>query len=92
MTDDIVKHLLEAKKSGDPWAAHNLIDQTIDRIKQLEKGFRDIIDMAPKVDSSSEFAFAALAISKATLVGALDKDGKYCFVPNSALEKKDGLS
>jgi hypothetical protein len=91
MINDLVKHLSKAKESGDPWVAHNLIDHIIDRIKQLEKGLRDIVDMAPKVDSSSEFAFAALAISKATLVGALDKDGKYCFVPNSALEKKDGL-
>jgi transcription antitermination factor NusA-like protein len=89
MTDDLVRHLSKAKESGDPWVAHSLIGQTIDRIKQLEKGLRDIVDMAPKVDSSSEFAFAALAISKATLVGALDKDGKYCFVPNSALEEKE---
>ena len=89
MTDDLVRHLSNAKENGDPWVAYSLIGQIIDRIKQLEKGLRDIVDIASKVNSSAEFAFAALAISKATLVGALDKDGKYCFVPNSSLEKKD---
>ena len=44
-----------------------------DRIEQLEKGFVDILSQQP-------LDLVVAMIAKACLVGAIDKNGKYCFV------------
>ena len=46
-----------------------------DRIKQLEKGFVDILSQQP-------LDLVVAVISKSCLAGAIDKNGKYCFVGN----------
>ena len=52
------------------------------RIEQLEKGFRDILTL--------DDPMLMQMIAKACLTGAIDDQGKYCFVPPAALgEKKD---
>jgi len=81
MTDDLVKRLREVK---DWWREPGrTAEQAADRIEQLEKGFRDILTL--------DDPMLMKMIAKACLTGAIDADGKYCFVPPSALgEKKDG--
>lgn len=51
------------------------------RIGQLEKGFRDLLIF-------DTLGIPEKAIVKACLLGAIDENGLYCFVPDSALEKK----
>jgi len=59
------------------------------RIDQLEKGFVDILSQQP-------LDLPVAIIAKACLVGAIDKNGKYCFVGDlkivdgkPLMEKKD---
>ena len=51
------------------------------RIEQLEKGFLNILTL--------DDPMLMKMIAEACLTGAIDKDGKYCFVPPFALEGKD---
>ena len=60
-----------------------------DRIKQLEKGFVDILSQQP-------LDLVVAIIAKSCLAGAIDQNGKYCFVGNlkivdgkPSMEKKD---
>ena len=77
MTDDLVKRLREYCDGN-----NDLMDAAADRIEQLEKGFRDILTL--------DSPMLMQMIAKACLTGAIDADGKYCFVPPSALgEKKE---
>jgi hypothetical protein len=76
MTDDLVKRLRRLGEgayvgavSEDRKAAH----EAADRIEQLEKGFVDILSQQP-------LDLLVAMIAKACLVGAIDKNGKYCFV------------
>jgi hypothetical protein len=56
--------------------------ESADRIEQLEKGFREILTL--------DSPMLMQIIARACLTGAIDADGKYCFVPPFALgEKKD---
>jgi hypothetical protein len=69
MTDDLVKRLR--------LLSHYMLEcgQAADRIEQLEKGFVDILSQQP-------LDLPVAMIAKACLVGAIDKNGKYCFVGN----------
>jgi hypothetical protein len=84
MTDDLVKRL----RDRDAYAKSNgwdnvVFGQAADRIEQLEKGFRDIL-------KSNDDALIMSFIARACLHGFIDAQGKYCYVPFSALgEKKD---
>lgn len=49
------------------------IRKLIARIEQLERGFVDILSQQP-------LDLLVAIIAKACLVGAIDKNGKYCFV------------
>ena len=52
------------------------------RIKQLEKGYQDLLTL--------DDPMLMKMIAKACLAGAIDAEGKYCFVPPFSLgEKKD---
>jgi len=51
------------------------------RIEQLEKGFRDILTL--------DDPMLMKMIVKSCLTGAIDEQGKYCFVPPSALENNN---
>jgi hypothetical protein len=79
MTDDLVERLqLEAMCSD----YHvDELNEAANRIEQLEKGFRDILE-------SNEDALIMSFIARACLNGAIDAQGRYCYVPFSALEKK----
>jgi hypothetical protein len=53
------------------------------RVKELEKGFRDTLTL--------DDPMLMHMIAKACLTGAIDDQGKYCFMPPAVLgEKKDG--
>ena len=86
MTDDLPTQLrLWASIAA---AGHSVEDaepimlHAADRIEQLEKGFRDILTL--------DDPMLMQMIAKACLTGAIDDQGKYCFVPSAALgEKKD---
>ena len=75
MTDDLVKRLRCYADIDDavytPW----VYGEAADRIEQLEKGFVDILSQQP-------LDLPVAMIAKACLVGAIDKNGKYCFVGN----------
>ena len=79
MTDDLVKRLREAALD---YYYEDIIAAAADRIEQLEKGFRDIL-------KSNDDALIMSFIARACLHGFIDAQGKYCYVPFSALEKKD---
>lgn len=51
------------------------LGQAADRIEQLENGFVDILSQQP-------LDLVVAVIAKSCLVGAIDKNGKYCFVGN----------
>jgi hypothetical protein len=79
MTDDLVKRLRD-KNCCDATKCN--CDEAADRIEQLEKGFSDILTL--------DDPMLMKMIAKACLTGAIDDQGKYCFVPPFALgEKKD---
>jgi len=66
------------------------IEEAANRIEQLERGFVDILSQQP-------LDLPVAIIAKACLVGAIDKDGKYCFVGDlkivdgkPLMERKDG--
>ena len=60
----------------------DLAEERAARIKKMEKGFRDILTL--------DDPMLMKMIAKACLTGAIDDQGKYCFVPPAALgEKKD---
>jgi hypothetical protein len=59
------------------------LDEAAERIEQLEKGFFDILSQQP-------LDLVVAMISKSCLAGAIDKNGKYCFVGN--LKIVDGKS
>jgi hypothetical protein len=95
MTDDLVKRLRRELPMGEdciapeytcvagdcPCDSANII-AAADRIEQLEKGFREILTL--------DSPMLMQIIARACLTGAIDADGKYCFVPPFALgEKKD---
>jgi len=87
MTDDLVKQL---RKRTDPTqmlltdppqpARDRLCWEAADRIEQLEKGFSDILTL--------DDPMLMKMIAKACLTGAIDDQGKYCFVPPFALGEK----
>ena len=82
MTDDLVKRL----RDRDAYAKSNgwdnvVFGQAADRIEQLEKGFRDIL-------KSNDDALIMSFIARACLHGFIDAQGKYCYVPFSALGEK----
>jgi hypothetical protein len=77
---DLVKRL----RAEDPECGlrHSIAMEAADYIENMEKGFRDILTL--------DDPMLMQMISKACLTGAIDADGKYCFVPPFALgEKKD---
>jgi hypothetical protein len=87
MTDDLLYRLRGVMCGDDP-----VLEEAANRIEQLEKGFVDILSQQP-------LDLLVAMIAKACLVGAIDKNGKYCFVGNlkivdgkPLMEKKDGLS
>ena len=81
MTDDLLKRLREFE-GWDVFGRPNFVicDEAADRIEQLEKGFYDIIAL--------DDAMFMSVIARACLTGAIDAQGKYCYVPYSVLEKK----
>jgi len=85
MIDDLLYRLRGVMCGDDP-----AIEEAANRIEQLEKGFVDILSQQP-------LDLPVAIIAKACLVGAIDKDGKYCFVGDlkivdgkQLMEKKDG--
>jgi hypothetical protein len=76
MTDDLVKRLREYCDGN-----NDLMDAAASRIEQLEKGFRDIL-------KSNDDALIMSFIARACLHGFIDAQGKYCYVPFSALGEK----
>jgi len=88
MADDLVKRLRADELPGDRqrqiearielW---KILQEAADRIEQLEKGFRDIL-------KSNDDALIISVIAKACLHGFIDAQGRYCYVPFSALEEK----
>ena len=84
MTDDLVKRLRESAEEWDDCEeAHNAFQdrEAADRIEQLEKGFRDIL-------KSNDDVLIMSIIARACLHGFIDAQGKYCYVPFSALGEK----
>ncbi len=86
MTDGLLYRLRGVMCGDDP-----AIEEAANRIEQLEKGFVDILSQQP-------LDLIVAMIAKACLVGAIDKNGKYCFVGNlrivdgkALMEKKDEL-
>ena len=78
--DDLVKRLLNI--TVDTYEENETLFSAADRIEQLEKGFRDILAL--------DDPMLMKMIAKSCLTGAIDNEGKYCFVPPFALgEKKD---
>ena len=84
MIDDLLYRLRGVMCGDDP-----AIEEAANRIEQLEKGFVDILSQQP-------LDLPVAIIAKACLVGAIDKDGKYCFVGDlkivdgkPLMEKKD---
>jgi hypothetical protein len=80
MTDDLVKRLRRDLASGLSASIGDTKDAA-DRIEQLEKGFRDILE-------SNDDALIMSFIARACLHAFIDAQGRYCYVPFSALEKK----
>ena len=60
---------------------HLTCEEAADRIEKLEKGFRDIL-------KSNDDALIISIIARACLHGFIDAQGRYCYVPFSALEEK----
>ena len=82
MTDNLVERLRETSGKYDEYCWHSDIElEAADRIEQLEKGFRDIL-------KSNDDALIISVIARACLHGFIDAQGKYCYVPFSALEEK----
>lgn len=82
MTDDLVKRLREASGKYDEYCWHSDIElEAADRIEELEKGFRDIL-------KSNDDVLIISVIARACLHGFIDAQGKYCYVPFSALGEK----
>jgi len=86
MTDDLLYRLRGVMCGDDP-----VLEEAANRIEQLEKGFVDILSQQP-------LDLLVAMIAKACLVGAIDKNGKYCFVGNlkivdgkPMMEKKNEL-
>ena len=77
MTDDLVKWLRETE---DKLYGATRCREAANRIEQLEKGFRDILAL--------DDPMLMKMIAKASLTGAIDDEGKYCFVPPFALGEK----
>ena len=86
MTEDLVKRL------RDGWTDDGICEDfdedvlliAADRIEQLEKGFRDIL-------KNKDDALLMSFIARACLHGFINAQGRYCYVPFSALgEKTDG--
>jgi len=79
MTDDLVKRLRD--NDAISTALSRIYDdeelryEAAERIEQLEKGFVDILSQQP-------LDLVVAMISKSCLAGAIDKNGKYCFVGN----------
>ena len=87
MSDDLVKRLREKAFRTE---TYELISAAVDRIEMLEKGFRDILSLTSADITSPDMLVRMVAT--ACIVGAIDHDGKYCYVPHSickALEGKD---
>jgi hypothetical protein len=86
MTDDLVKRLREGWTED---GVSNEFDEDVllisaDRIEELEKGFRDIL-------KNNDDVLIISFIARACLHGFIDAQGRYCYVPFSALgEKTDG--
>jgi len=83
MTDDLVKRLRELNTfewHARPATTKETCFAAADRIEQLEKGFRDILAL--------DDPMLMKMIAKASLTGAIDDEGKYCFVPPFALGEK----
>jgi hypothetical protein len=94
MTDDLVKRLREVGGISDSGATRWYINpdgpEAADRIEMLKKGFRDILSLTSADITSPDMLVRTVAT--ACIVGAIDHDGKYCYVPHSickALEGKD---
>ena len=89
MTDDLVKRLNEDFSVNAREDIHHQMKvyeaerkEAADRIEALEKGFRDILTL--------DDPMLMKMIAKACLTGAINDQGKYCFVPPVALgEKKE---
>jgi hypothetical protein len=82
LTDDLVKRLRETSGKYDEYCWHSDIElEAANRIEQLEKGFRDIL-------KSNDDALIMSFIARACLHGFIDAQGKYCYVPFSALGEK----
>ena len=86
MTDDLLYRLRGVMCGDDP-----VLEEAANRIEQLEKGFVDILSQQP-------LDLLVAMIAKACLAGAIDKNGKYCFVGNlkivdgkPMMEKKNEL-
>mgnify|MGYP003642265339 CR=1 FL=1 len=67
---DIVERLRDTHPNFDE---KPMCEEAADRIEQLENGFVDILSQQP-------LDLVVAMIAKACLVGAIDKNGKYCFV------------
>jgi hypothetical protein len=89
VTDDLVKRLNEDFSVNAREDIHHQMKvyeaerkEAADRIEALEKGFRDILTL--------DDPMLMKMIAKACLTGAINDQGKYCFVPPVALgEKKE---
>ena len=86
MTNDLLYRLRGAMCGDDP-----VLEEAANRIEQLEKGFVDILSQQP-------LDLPVAMIAKACLMGAIDKNGRYCFVGNlkivngkPLMGEKDGL-
>ena len=74
MTDDLVKRL-RGRSHQYVNNEDNFDKRAADRIEQLEKGFVDILSQQP-------LDLVVAMIAKSCLAGAIDQNGKYCFVGN----------
>ena len=82
MTDDLVKRLREEVNDHMFGIIQSPLQlEAADRIEQLETGFRNILIQNDPI-------FMQM-IAKACLTGAIDEQGKYCFVPPFALGEKN---
>jgi hypothetical protein len=81
MTDDLVKRLRMLAGRTIDLPTHYAITEAANRIEQLEKGFRDIL-------KNKDDALIMSFIARACLHGFIDAQGKYCYVPFSALGEK----
>jgi hypothetical protein len=85
MTDDLVARLRDMCGRDGILKCRDIYDTDVaaaaDRIEQLEKGFRDIL-------KSNDDALIMSFIARACLHGFIDAQGRYCYVPFSALGEK----